>query len=274
MSGPPPVTADPAAALPGAPAADVRMRGPRDRRTTGEALKRWGSMPAFLAVVWGALYLVVRSRELDSIEARALQWSVIQNHTIEHVRLSVLATVFVIAIAVPVGILCTRHSLRRITPVVVGLGNAGQAIPSLGLITIVYLWIGFGMRGVVAGLVAYSFLPILRNTIVGLDQVDRSLIEAARGMGMSRAAVLRKIELPLAIPVMLAGIRTALILNVGTVSLAFLFGQGGLGVIIFQGFNLRRDIVLLTGAVIASGLALLTDYLAGIAEEVLSPKGL
>lgn len=126
----------------------------------------------------------------------------------------------------------------------------------------------------VVSLVGYSFLPILRNTMVGLQQVDGSVLEAGAGMGMSNARVLRRIELPLAVPVILAGVRTALVLNVGTATLAFLFGGGGLGQTIFQGFQLRRTPILITGAVLVAVLALLVDYVAGLVEEKLTPRGL
>lgn len=131
-----------------------------------------------------------------------------------------------------------------------------------------------GFTPVIIGLVAYSTLPILRDTMVGLQQVDRSLIKASRGMGMSPAQVLLRVELPLAVPVMIAGIRTALILNVGTATLATFFADGGLGYIIFNGIQLNRRPVLYTGVIMVSSLALLVDYLGKAAGRLLSPKGL
>ena len=110
--------------------------------------------------------------------------------------------------------------------------------------------------------------------MVGLRQVDRSVIESARGMGMTKTAVLFRIELPLAIPIMLAGIRTALVITVGTAALATFIGAGGLGDLIQVGISLNRLPVLITGAVLTSVLALLIDWLAGVAEDVLRPKGL
>jgi len=109
---------------------------------------------------------------------------------------------------------------------------------------------------------------------VGLDQVDRSLIEAGRGMGMSTLGLLRRVELPLSVPVMLAGIRTALVINVGTAALATFVGAGGLGFLIDQGNRFDRPTVLLTGSVLTAVLALLLDWVAGIVEDLLRPKGL
>jgi osmoprotectant transport system permease protein len=110
--------------------------------------------------------------------------------------------------------------------------------------------------------------------MTGLQQVDQSTIEAGRGMGMTKLAVLRKIELPLAVPVILAGIRTALVINVGTATLATFVNAGGLGDIINGGLTTGREIVTLVGSVLAASLALFIDHLAGIAENRLSPKGL
>jgi osmoprotectant transport system permease protein len=244
-------------------------------------LVHYFGIPLFIIVVLAALYFWLNGQELDSIEARNITLDNIWTQTRRHVWLTVLSTVIVVALAVPLGIIATRPSTRRFAPVIIGIGNAGQAIPSLGLLAIIFFVFGqfpflpsTGVVPVTAALVAVSFLPILRNTMVGLDGVDRDILEAGAGMGMSQRQVLRKIELPLAIPVVLAGVRTALILNVGTATLAFLFGGGGLGFIIFTGFNLKRTPVLVTGAVLAAMLALLVDYVGSLIEEWLTPKGL
>lgn len=126
----------------------------------------------------------------------------------------------------------------------------------------------------VLALVLYAFLPVMSNTMVGIRQVDRPTIEAARGMGMTRTAVLFRIELPLAIPIMLAGIRTALIIVVGTAALATFINAGGMGDIINTGIKTSREPILITGSVLTAVLALGIDYLTGIAEDVLKPKGL
>jgi osmoprotectant transport system permease protein len=251
------------------------------RRARRADLVRYLGMPVFLAVVLLGLYLWVGAQELDSIEARTLTAENLLEQTRQHITLTLYSTFFVLLLAVPLGILATRPRLRRYAPIVIGLGNAGQAIPSLGLLALLFYLFrtqpalpSTGTFPVVVALVGYSFLPILRNTMVGLDQVDRFVLEAGKGMGMSDRKVLRSIELPLAVPVVLAGVRTALVLNVGTAALAFLFGGGGLGETIFAGFQLRRTPVLLTGAILVAVLALLVDYLAGLVEEKLTPKGL
>lgn len=248
----------------------VRAQPTRARRS----LLSWFGMPIFLVATWTLTFVWVHSRELDTIEERVLNQHTLTEKLVEHLELVGVSTLIVIAIAIPLGIMLTRPFARRAVPVVLGLANGGQAIPSLGLMTIIVFWKGVGFWTVIIGLVAYSALPILRNTMVGLQQVDPSLIKASRGMGLSNSMVLRHVELPLAIPVMIAGIRTALVINVGTATLATFFGAGGLGFIIFSGIGLNRTPILVTGVVMASGLALLIDYLAGVAGHLLSPRGL
>lgn len=252
-----------------------------DKRVRRAKLIHYFGMPLFLLAVLVALYLWVQAQELDSIELRTLTFDSLLSQTQRHIVLTLYSTFFVLLLAVPLGIMATRPRTRRFAPAIIGLGNAGQAIPSLGLLALLFYLFrtqpalpSTGIFPVVVSLVGYSFLPILRNTMVGLDQVDPFILEAGRGMGMSERRVLRRLELPLAVPVILAGVRTALVLNVGTAALAFLFGGGGLGQTIFSGFQLRRTPVLVTGAVLVAVLALLVDYIAGLIEEKLTPKGL
>jgi osmoprotectant transport system permease protein len=275
------VDTDTTAPQPDVTAAEAVTREHVDERGPVLTFLRYAGMPILLALVLLGLYVWVGSQELGSVAARRLTAPVLTAQVRQHVWLTFVSTAIVLLLAVPLGILVTRPGTRRFAPYVVNLGNAGQAIPSLGMLALLYfafreipLLPSTGRVPVVAALVAYSFLPILRNTMVGLDQVDRPMLEAGRGMGMSNWQVLRRVELPLAVPVVLAGVRTALVLNVGTATLAFLFGGGGLGQTIFQGFQLRRTPILVTGAVLTAALALLIDYLAGIVEEHLTPAGI
>jgi len=230
--------------------------------------------PLLLGTVLLLLYLWVSSQPLDSIESRALSAQTIGAGLGQHVKLSLVATALTIAIAVPLGILLTRPFARWFKPVGLGLGNFGQAIPSIGLIVLLALWLGIGFWTAVIGLVAYATLPILRNTIVGLDGVDPSLKEAARGMGMSRVSVLCRVELPLAVPVILAGVRTALVLTVATATLATFIDAGGLGGGLVAGIKLNRPTLSLSFGLLAAVLALFADWLGSIAEEVLRPRGI
>ncbi len=231
-------------------------------------------MPIALGVASLLLYLWVQGKELDSIEQRRLNGEVIRESLIQHLKLSAVSTALVIVLAVPVGILLTRSFAKWITPVVVGIANIGQSVPSIGVIVLLALIWNIGFWPAIVALVAYSFLPVLRNTMVGLQQVDHSLIEAGRGMGMTKAAVLGRVELPLAVPIILAGVRTALVINVGTATLATFTAAGGLGDIVSGGISTSRENTIITGAVLTGILALGIDWLAGIAEDVLRPKGL
>lgn len=232
-------------------------------------------MPVFLALVCLALYLYVSSQKLDSIERRSLNAESLADAVWRHIELTAVSTFFVILIAVPLGILLTRPWTKRYRSGLLTIANIGQAVPTIGvlaLLAVAFLFLGF--RAAIVGLVAYAVLPVLRNTMVGLEQVDESILEAGRGMGISKLGVLLRIELPLAVPIILAGVRTALIINVGTATLAAYINAGGLGTIIVAGLSTNRFSVQLTGAVLTAVLALLIDYLASIAEDVLRPKGL
>ena len=233
------------------------------------------AMPVFLTAVCVSLYLYVSRQELDTIETRLLEGQYVRERLVEHITLASVATVLMIAIAVPLGILLTRPLLRRLTPLFIGLANIGQAIPAIGLVFLFpVLWSQIGFRPMLYALIIHSALQVLRNTMVGLDQVDRALIDAGRGMGMSKLRVLMRIELPLAVPVILAGVRTALVLNVGVATLGTFINAGTLGDVIDNGVGLNREPVIITGAVLTAVLALTTDWVAGIAERILRPKGL
>ncbi len=231
-------------------------------------------LPVALAAVCGILFLWVGAQELGSIERRLINPERISSAFVEHMALTAVSTVFVVLIAVPLGVLLTRPFARSLVPPIITVANIGQAVPSIGVLVLLALVWAIGFWPAVVALVVYSILPVLRNTMVGLQQVDQSVIEAGRGMGMTKGAVLRRIELPLAVPVILAGVRTALVINVGTATLATFVAAGGLGDIISGGIVTSRQTVVLTGSVLTAVLALFIDHIGGIAEGRLSPKGL
>jgi len=254
------------------PLRDAPGASPGRRR--GRGIVRIFITPLVLLVACGALYLYLRNQQLDDIERRSINRQVIGQRLLEHIELVAVSTVVVIAIAVPLGILLTRPALRRLSNPVLAVANIGQAVPSIGVVVLLAITVGIGFRPALFALVLYALLPVLRNTMVGLDRVDRFLIDAGRGMGLARSTILVRIELPLAVPVMLAGIRVALILNVGTATLATFTNAGGLGTLIDTGVTLNRIPILLTGSVLTAVLALTVDWLAGLAERVLRPRGL
>lgn len=227
-----------------------------------------------IAAVFGALVVWLLTANLSQTELITLAPDALIGYTIDHLVLTAVAALIVLVIAIPLGILLTRSALRRFTGPVLAIANIGQAAPAIGLVVLLAFVVGFGFSAAVIALVLYAILPVLRNTMVGISQVDARLVEAGRGMGMSAAAVLFKVELPLAVPVMLAGIRTALVLLVGTAALATFINGGGLGILITTGVNLNLVNVLIAGSILVALLALLVDWIGRVVEHVARPKGL
>ncbi|MHA7583317.1 glycine/betaine ABC transporter [Chryseobacterium mucoviscidosis] len=189
-----------------------------------------------------------------------------------HIQLVFISMLLAIIVGIALGILISRiQGLKGIT-----LGTAGilQTIPSLAMLGFMIPVFGIGIKTAVAALFLYSLLPIIRNTYAGIADVDKSVVEAARGMGMKGGQILFKVQLPLAMSVIMAGIRTAAVINVGTATLAAFIGAGGLGEFIFLGIQRNIDALILMGAIPAAILALVIDYLLGLLEKVTTPKGL
>ncbi len=191
----------------------------------------------------------------------------------EHVVLVAVAAVFAVAIGVPVGVALTRRpGLAR---AVLGFANVVQAIPSLalfGFLIPVPLIGGIGARTAIVALVVYSLLPILRNTYTGIRNVDPAVLEAADGIGMTSSQRRRSVELPLAFPVIVAGVRVAVVVDVGLATIAAAIGAGGLGVLIYRGLATADHRLILAGAIPAAVLALAFDFLLGALETRLGPR--
>jgi osmoprotectant transport system permease protein len=188
--------------------------------------------------------------------------------TLDHVLLVVISMTIAILIGVPLGMLIVqRPTLRTIA---LGIASIFQTIPSLALfgflIPIPFIG-GIGKRTAIVALVLYALLPILRNTYVGLTGIDPAVLESAEAMGMTRSQILFRVRLPLALAVILAGIRTATIITIGIATIAAAIGAGGLGGFIFRGVALVNDALIFAGAVPAALLALLADFLLGLLER-------
>ena len=256
-----------------------------DTPTTGErSMRLLGRMNAEAAIILFAIPVIVvvgfaayaiwhATASLDSVEQKALAWGEIWRQIWGHLKLTFVSAVLVVAVAVPLGIALTRGRTKAAAPVVVGIANAGQAAPSVGLIVLLAMWLGPGFWTAVLALTLYAILPVLRNTIVGLQGVDRTLVEAGRGVGMSARSVLLRVELPLALPVIMTGVRTALVLLVGTATLATFINGGGLGATLQAGISLLRYPVIVWGAVLVALLALLIEWLGRVLELFARPKG-
>lgn len=242
----------------------------RSREMLGLLLMR----PAVLAAVCGVLWLYVHQQSLDFIEQQTLNRSVITRALREHVQLSLTVTALIVVIAMPIGILLSRPRVRSVAPAVLAVANAGQAFPAIGLVTLLAIQFGIGTTVAIVALTVSGVLPTLHNTVTGLRAVDPSIVQAARGMGMRGWQALLRVELPLAVPVILAGIRTTAVLAVGVATLATFIDAGGLGDVIIPGINNIRTPVLLTGAVLTIVVAFTLDWLARLVEELFRPRGL
>jgi osmoprotectant transport system permease protein len=195
----------------------------------------------------------------------------IAQRALEHLFLVAVAVAIAVAIGVPLGILITRKPALR-QPVLV-VANVLQTIPSLalfGLLLPVPIIGGVGRVPAIVALTLYSFLPIIRNTYSGIMNVDPAIREAGRGMGMTQWELLQRVELPLAIGVILAGIRVATVINIGIATIAAAIGAGGLGYFIFRGISTIDNDLILAGAVPAAGIALIADAAIGWLERRLT----
>lgn len=252
----------------------ARGRTRRLARSAGESRLLLFVLPVVVTLVFVAWLVWRANADLDSIEARQLEAGLIARLIWQHVKVTLVATFFVLVVAIPLGVALTRPRLRRAAPIAVGIANAGQSAPAIGLIVLLAIWLGFNFWTAVLALTLYAILPVLRNTITGLQGIDPTLVQAGRGIGMSAAGVLFRVELPLAVPVIMTGVRTALVLLVGTATLVTFINAGGLGTLIVTGITLFRYPVLISGALLVALLALLIDWAGRVLELVARPKGI
>lgn len=197
-------------------------------------------------------------------------WGTFTSLFLEHLKLVFVSEALAIAVAVPVGILATRND--RVRSMAETGGNVAQTIPPLAVLALMYPILGLGFLPALVALFTYTLLPILTNTIAGIESVDDNTVEAARGMGMTEWELLRKIRFPLALPAIFAGIRTSTVLNVGTAYLAFFIGGGGLGYWVVSGIKLFNTPQLLAGAITGAVLAITLDGMLGLVERRLGSE--
>lgn len=203
---------------------------------------------------------------------------ILQNHfevlqlTLEHLWLVGVSTLLAVAIGIPLGVLLTRRPVLE--KPVLGFANIMQTIPSLALFGFLLPapWIGQRAdRIAILALTLYALLPLIRNTYVGITSVDRAIVEAGRGMGLTGGQLLFQVELPLALSVIIAGVRVATVISVGLATIAAAVGAGGLGEYIFRGLAMVNNTVILAGAIPAALLAILADVALGLLEKRLQP---
>jgi osmoprotectant transport system permease protein len=195
--------------------------------------------------------------------------------TVEHLQLVFWSMAIAVAIGLPLGIFLTRH--RKTRALVLGLNNIIQVIPSLALFGLLLPvpWLGARAdRLTIVALALYALLPIVRNTFTGIAGVDATVLEVATGMGLTRRQILWQVELPLATPVILGGVRVATVITIGVATIAAAIGAGGLGEFIFRGLAMVDNNVILAGAVPAAVIALVADALLGGLQRLLRhPRG-
>jgi osmoprotectant transport system permease protein len=200
------------------------------------------------------------------------RWEMLTVAFNQHIVLVSVSMAIAIAISVPLGVILTKY--RILAEPVIGASGVAQTIPSLALLGFLLPLVGIGMPNAIIALSIYALLPILRNTYTGILEVDPAVIDAGRGMGMTRMQILMKIQLPLALPVIMAGIRTSAVITVGVATLATFVGAGGLGDIIMRGISTINTNLILVGAIPAGLLAIVIDALLKYAQVLMTPRGL
>ncbi|GEA16108.1 amino acid ABC transporter permease [Moorella sp. E308F] len=190
----------------------------------------------------------------------------------QHLSLSVIGVALAAAGGIPLGILLTRY--RWLAKPVMAATEVIQTIPSLAMLALLMMLFGLGDTTLVVSLFLYSLLPIVRNTYTGLLGVEPGLLEAGKGMGMTRSQLIWRVQVPIALPVILAGLRVALVTAIGIATIGVLIGAGGLGTLIWRGIQTRNNTMVLMGAVPAALLAILTDAGLALLEQALVPRGL
>lgn len=192
--------------------------------------------------------------------------------TIEHIKLVTIAVALAIVIGVPIGILISY--VKKLNKPVLGLANIVQAIPSMALLGFTIPLLGIGTLPAIVMVVLYSLLPIIKNTYIGIQNISSQTLEAATGIGLTKWQILTKIQIPLALPVIMGGIRISAVSAVGLMTLAAFVGASGLGYLIYAGIRSVNNMQILAGAIPACILALLMDWIIGMIENLVTPKNM
>ncbi|MFG6137727.1 ABC transporter permease [Halomonas sp. B23F22_10] len=226
-----------------------------------------------IALLIAIFFLGVWSQSSGVIDDFIFYLPDVQFLAVQHLWLTLMSGGLAILVALPLGVLLSRPSMARVAESVMQVLNVGTTIPTLAVLALSMSFLGIGTVPAVFGLFVATLLPITRNTYAGLKGVNPALMEAASGIGMSPAQRLLRVEMPNALYVIFAGIRTALTINVGTVPLAFLIGAGGLGELIFTGIDLYDPVMMLSGAIPTALLAIVVDAIVATTAFLVVPRG-
>lgn len=190
---------------------------------------------------------------------------------LRHFLISIYGVLFASIVAIPLGFFVARR--RKLSRLAISIANVMQTIPSLAMLAILMFLIGTGPDTVVFAVFLYAILPILKNTVAGINSVTPELVDAATGMGMTKLQLMTKVELPLAISIIMGGIRNALVLAIGVTAVGTFIGAGGLGDIITRGITVAKGSpIIIAGAIPTALMAVLADFLLGIIEHKLTPR--
>lgn len=192
--------------------------------------------------------------------------------TLEHIKLTAIAVGCAILIGIPLGILISY--VRKLNKPILGIANVIQAIPSMAILGFAIPFLGIGTLPAIVMVVLYSLLPIIKNTYIGIQSINSDTIEASEGIGLTKLQILTKVQIPLALPVIMAGIRISAVTAVGLMTMAAFIGAGGLGFLVYSGIRTVNNNQILAGALPACILALFVDYLVGVVEKLVTPVSL
>ncbi len=244
-----------------------KLDTPEQRRKFIRKVLSWTVVPVLLVAAVIALDVFVIARvKPGSMSSRLITPDQITEMAWEHLKLVLVSSGLAIITAIPAGIMITRSAFRDLAGVFMNIANIGQTVPSIAILGLSMTYLGIGFQPAMFALWIYALLPILRNTYTGITGVDPSIIDAARGMGMTNRQILWRIELPLALSVIFAGIRTSVVINVGTAALATFIGVRNLGLPIAAGLQVRRDAMVLVGGVLTAVFAIAMDFILGKIE--------
>jgi len=192
----------------------------------------------------------------------------------QHFCLFIISLIIAIIIGVILSIIATEEGREKLGKVIVSIAGAAQAVPSIAVIALVFIYVGIGVTPAIISLIVYSLVPIIFNTTSGILSVPQDIIEAGKGMGFTRNQILWKIKIPIAAPVIMGGIRSAATIIIGTAVVASVIGGGGLGDLIFIGLRLNKPEALFAGAFSSALMAIIIDIILARAEKIIIPKGL
>lgn len=192
--------------------------------------------------------------------------------TVEHFYISIIALLIAIVVAVPIGILLSK--LKRTSNIVLTIAGVLQTIPTLAVLAVMIPIFGVGKMPAIVALFLYVLLPILNNTVIGVQNIDKNIKEAGTSMGMTRFQLMKDVELPLALPLILGGIRLSSVYVISWATLASYVGAGGLGDFVFNGLNLYDPMMIVSAAILVTLLALVVDFVLSRIEKWAVPKGL